>query len=135
MPTPIRLRDLIRNIRAAKTAAEEREVIQKECAEIRNGFREEDNIFRYQNFFPALYSTVDFRCRNVAKLLYVHMLGFPAHFGQMEVMKLVVSPRFTDKRIGYLGSMLLLDENREVTMLITNSLKNDLGNRFSLNCI
>lgn len=46
MPTPIRLRDLIRNIRACRTAAEEREVIQKECAEIRNGFREEDTIFR-----------------------------------------------------------------------------------------
>ena len=46
MPTPIRLRDLIRNIRACRTAAEEREVIQKECAEIRNGFREEDPVFR-----------------------------------------------------------------------------------------
>ena len=46
MPTPIRLRDLIRNIRACRTQNEEREVIQKECAEIRNGFREEDPIFR-----------------------------------------------------------------------------------------
>ena len=50
MPTPIRLRDLIRNIRACRTAAEEREVIQKECAEIRNGFREEDPVFRFFGF-------------------------------------------------------------------------------------
>jgi len=54
MPTPIRLRDLIRNIRACRTAAEEREVIQKECAEIRNGFREEDTIFRYVMTFSNI---------------------------------------------------------------------------------
>ena len=84
----------------------------QECALIRNAFRDEDTMWR---------------CRNVAKLLYIHMLGYPAHFGQLECSKLIASPKFTDKRIGYLGAMLLLDENTEVQTLITNYLKIDLN--------
>uniref|UniRef100_H3AKS0 AP-1 complex subunit gamma n=1 Tax=Latimeria chalumnae TaxID=7897 RepID=H3AKS0_LATCH len=111
MPAPIRLRELIRTIRTARTQAEEREMIQKECAAIRSSFREEDNTYR---------------CRNVAKLLYMHMLGYPAHFGQLECLKLIASQKFTDKRIGYLGAMLLLDERQDVHLLMTNCIKNKL---------
>ncbi|KAI8804398.1 adaptin N terminal region-domain-containing protein [Cladochytrium replicatum] len=108
----VRLKDLIKQIRACKTAADERAVVAKESAYIRTSFKEENN---------------DLRHINVAKLLYIHMLGYPAHFGQMECLKLVASPRFADKRLGYLGIMLLLDENQEVLTLVTNCLKNDLN--------
>jgi AP-1 complex subunit gamma-1 len=102
---------------------------------------------------------VDNRANNVAKLLYIHMLGYPAHFGQLECLKLggskgsfllcsvfdafsatfrpilphgtvlcpsvfsVSQPRFADKRLGYLGIMMLLDENAETLTLVTNCLK------------
>lgn len=53
--------------------------------------------------------------------------GYPSHFGQMECLKLIASPGFPDKRVGYLGFMLLLQEKDEVLMLGTNSLKSDLN--------
>ncbi|KAJ3135527.1 clathrin associated protein complex large subunit [Geranomyces variabilis] len=109
-----RLKDLIKAIRGCKTAADERAVIAKESAYLRTSFKEEN---------------VDIRHQNVAKLLYIHMLGYPAHFGQIECLKLVASPRFADKRLGYLGIMLLLDENQEVLTLVTNSLKNDMNSQ------
>ncbi|XP_065404724.1 AP-1 complex subunit gamma-like 2 isoform X2 [Macaca fascicularis] len=108
----LKLQDLIEEIRGAKTQAQEREVIQKECAHIRASFRDGDPVHRH---------------RQLAKLLYVHMLGYPAHFGQMECLKLIASSRFTDKRVGYLGAMLLLDERHDAHLLITNSIKNDLS--------
>ncbi|KAI4830803.1 hypothetical protein KUCAC02_002410 [Chaenocephalus aceratus] len=115
MPAPIRLRELIRTIRTARTQAEEREMIQKECAAIRSSFREEDNTYR---------------CRNVAKLLICNMLGYPAHFGQLGVPEADCVPevhRQTNKV--YLGAMLLLDERQDVHLLMTNCIKksNDLN--------
>lgn len=83
----IPLRELIRNVRATKTAADERGAIQKELALIRTAIKDERSRYRH---------------RNVAKLLYVHMLGYPTHFGQMECVKLIAARSYAEKRIGYL---------------------------------
>lgn len=108
------LKQFIRNVRAAKTIADERAVIQKESAAIRASFREESHDHTI-------------RRNNVAKLLYLFTLGERTHFGQIECLKLLASPRFADKRLGHLATSLLLDENQEVLTLVTNSLKNDLS--------
>ena len=72
----LKLKDLIKAVRNAKTQADERAVIAKESAAIRTSFKEENP---------------EQRSINVAKLLYIHMLGYPAHFGQMECVKLGAS--------------------------------------------
>jgi AP-1 complex subunit gamma-1 len=94
--------------RATKTLADERVVINKESAAIRTSFKDEDANSRHSN---------------IERLLYIYMLGYPAHFGQVECLKLVAGPRFSDKRLGYLGIMLLLDESAELLTMVTNSLK------------
>ena len=64
----MKLKDLVRKLRACKTAQEGRDFINKECALIRTAFKESDS---------------ENHSRNVAKLLYIHLLGYPAHFGQV----------------------------------------------------
>ncbi len=70
MTPSVRLQEMIRVIRSARTQGEERDIIQRECADIRAQFRQGDN---------------GGRSHSLSKLLYVHMLGYPAHFGQVTV--------------------------------------------------
>ena len=110
---PLKLRDFIRSVRNCRTAAEERTMISNESAMIRTAIKEEQ---------------VEYRHRNVAKLLYMYMLGYPTHFAQVECLKLINSKNFSEKRVGYLAVMLLLSEETELLLLATNSLANDLHN-------
>eukprot|EP01130_Rhizamoeba_saxonica_P018090 TRINITY_DN8960_c0_g1_i1.p1 TRINITY_DN8960_c0_g1~~TRINITY_DN8960_c0_g1_i1.p1 ORF type:complete len:857 (+),score=195.70 TRINITY_DN8960_c0_g1_i1:31-2571(+) len=106
------LRNLIKQVRSASTAAEERNIIARESAAIRSSLKEDG---------------AEYRTRNIAKLLYIQMLGYPAHFGQMHCLELISSQNYSDKRVGYLGLMLLLDENQEVIVLATHALQTDLN--------
>uniref|UniRef100_A0A7S0ZC33 AP-1 complex subunit gamma n=1 Tax=Timspurckia oligopyrenoides TaxID=708627 RepID=A0A7S0ZC33_9RHOD len=108
------LKDVIKEYRECKTIEEERALVKKECAHIRDLFREGDTAFRR---------------RNVQKLVFFHMNGYPTDFGQIECLKLAASHKFSDKRVGYLGLTILLDENTEILMLITNALKMDLNEK------
>eukprot|EP00347_Sterkiella_histriomuscorum_P007654 403348089 len=110
----LKLREVIKQIRSCKTAAEERAVISKESALIRNAFKEKD---------------CDHRNRNIAKLLFFNLLGYPTHFGQIECIKLVAQSSYTEKRIGYLGLSQLLDESSEILMMVTNQIKKDLNEK------
>lgn len=108
------LKSFIKAVRKAKTIADERSVVKKESAAIRTSFKD-----------PNLDQTT--RRVNISKLLYLYIMGEKTHFGQVECIKLLASPRFIDKRLGYLATMLLLDENQEILTLLTNSLDNDMN--------
>ena len=110
-----RIKDLIRRVRATKTAHDERTLVAKESAAIRSALKDSS-------------ITAEHRFHSVGKLIYIHLLGYPALFGQVECMKLAatvgqVELRIKDKRMGYLGVSLLSDEHQETLTLVTNSFK------------
>lgn len=107
-----RLRDVIKAIRSCKTAAEERNVISEECALIRASFRKENCPLRH---------------RNVAKLIFFHMLGYNTQFAHIECLKLMVSKRFIEKKVGYLALVQLMSEEDELTLMAISSVKADLA--------
>lgn len=107
------LKSFIKAVRKSKTIADERSVVRKESAAIRTSFKDVN-----------LDQTS--RRINISKLLYLYIMGEKTHFGQVECIKLLASGKFADKRLGYLATMLLLDENQEVLTLLTNSLDNDM---------
>ena len=108
----MRLKEFVKAVRGCKTAAEERAVVQKESALIRNVFKEDDT---------------ESRARNVSKLLFINLLNYPTSFGQIECLKLIASNKFTDKRFGYLGLVIIFSEEVDVLMMATNSIRQDLN--------
>ena len=115
-----RTKDFIKAIRRCKSASEERALLAREAASIRNALKN-----------PNI--TADHRYHSLGKLVVMHLLGYPVLFGQVECMKLAASvrkstgrPRLNHKRLGYLGTSLLVDGEQCTLPLICNTIKSDL---------
>lgn len=62
----------------------------------------------------------------VWKLLYMYMLGYDIQVGHMEALRLITSPRYTEKSTGYMSCQLLWTEQTDFLKLLIQSVRKDL---------
>ena len=109
----LKLREFIKKIRACKTSEEERSLINKETADIRNLSKEQAE---------------EFKLRSLSKCVFISILGYHTEFIQMTCINLLASSSFLHKRLAYLALSTLMDENSELLLLTSNTIKNDIDN-------
>ncbi|KAK8017649.1 adaptin N terminal region-domain-containing protein [Apiospora rasikravindrae] len=103
------LYDLIRGMRNHK--GNEREYIQNCLKECRAEIRSQD---------------LDLKATAMLKLVYLEMFGHDMSWASFHVLEVMASPKYHQKRVGYLGAVQSFRPDTEVLMLATNLLKKDL---------
>ena len=63
----------------------------------------------------------------VAKLTYLQMIGYDISWAGFNVIEVMSSSKFTEKRIGYLAAVQSFHPETEVLMLTTNMIRKDLN--------
>ncbi|KAJ1861396.1 AP-3 complex subunit delta [Coemansia sp. RSA 989] len=104
------LSDLIQGLRANKR--NETEYIQRSLSEIQHEVQQSD-----------------MRQKSVAvdKLNYLHMLGYDMNWASFNVVEVMASSRFGEKRAGYLAAEQSFHQETDVLMLTTNLIRKDLA--------
>ncbi|KAJ2750793.1 AP-3 complex subunit delta [Coemansia pectinata] len=104
------LTDLIQGLRANKR--NEADYIQKSLEEIQSEVQQSD-----------MY------CKSTAidKLNYLHMLGYDTNWANFNAVEVMASPRFGEKRKGYLAAAQSFHQETDVLMLATNLIRKDLA--------
>ncbi|KAF6827419.1 AP-3 complex subunit delta [Colletotrichum plurivorum] len=103
------LYDLIRGLRNHK--GNEREYIQNSLKECRAEVRGQD---------------MDVKATALLKLVYLEMVGHDMSWASFHVLEVMSSPKYHQKRVGYLAAVQSFRPDTEVLMLATNLLKKDL---------
>eukprot|EP00708_Paratrimastix_pyriformis_P002088 GAFH01000827.1.p1 GENE.GAFH01000827.1~~GAFH01000827.1.p1 ORF type:complete len:835 (-),score=291.05 GAFH01000827.1:219-2537(-) len=63
------------------------------------------------------------------RMIYCEMLGYDASFGHILAVNMTQQNTIPDKRVGYLACTVLLHENHELMIMITNSFRRDLRDK------
>ncbi|KAI1468465.1 Adaptor protein complex AP-3 delta subunit [Daldinia caldariorum] len=103
------LYDLIRGLRNHK--GNEKEYIQNCLKECRTEIRSQD---------------LDLKATALLKLVYLEMFGHDMSWASFNVLEVMASPKYHQKRVGYLAAIQSFRPDTEVLMLATNLLKKDL---------
>ncbi|EMR70296.1 putative ap-3 complex subunit delta protein [Eutypa lata UCREL1] len=69
---------------------------------------------------------VDVKATALLKLIYLEMFGHDMSWAAFNVLEVMASPKYHQKRVGYLGAIQSFRPDTEVLMLATNLLKKDL---------
>lgn len=101
---------LIRGLRAHK--GKEREYIQESLRECRKEIKGQD---------------MDQKATALLKLVYLEMFGHDMSWASFNVLEVMSSPKYLQKRVGYLAAVQSFRSDTEVLMLAENLLKKDLN--------
>ncbi|KAH9831875.1 hypothetical protein Tdes44962_MAKER08903 [Teratosphaeria destructans] len=101
---------LIRGLRAHK--GNEREYIQASLRECRKEIKSQD---------------MDQKTAALMKLVYLEMFGHDMSWASFNVLEVMSSPKFLQKKVGYLAAVQSFRPDTEVLMLAENLLKKDLN--------
>lgn len=66
---------------------------------------------------------VDVKATALLKLIYLEMFGHDMSWAAFNVLEVMASPKYHQKRVGYLGAIQSFRPDTEVLMLATNLLK------------
>ncbi|KAL7817020.1 Adaptor protein complex AP-3 delta subunit [Trichoderma aethiopicum] len=72
-------------------------------------------------------SCLDLKATALLKLIYLEMVGHDMSWASFHVLEVMSSPKYHQKRVGYLGAVQSFRHDTEVLMLATNLLKKDLA--------
>ncbi|KAJ2964536.1 hypothetical protein NQ176_g10783 [Zarea fungicola] len=70
---------------------------------------------------------MDVKATALLKLIYLEMVGHDMSWASFHVLEVMSSPKYAQKRVGYLGAVQSFRADTEVLMLATNLLKKDLS--------